>query len=74
MTTPSKFNESILYWPDVAHIPFIEADTRNKKPSSSKWKWSDVDYAEINFRERAKKGVYDNARFRWRGCCVRMVW
>src|SRR5947199_2334306 len=54
------FHDSILYWPDIAGIPFIGADTRNKKPNALKWKWSDVDYTKINFREKAKTGVYDN--------------
>lgn len=49
---------AILYWPEIAHIPIIPADTRNKRIWLNGW--STVDFANYDFRSKLGNGDYDN--------------
>jgi hypothetical protein len=49
---------AILYWPEIARIPIIPADTRNKRIWLNGW--SKVDFANYDFRSRLGNGDYDN--------------
>jgi hypothetical protein len=50
--------EAILYWPEIADIPIIPADTKNKKI----WldKWQEIDFTNVDFRAKLANGDYDN--------------
>ncbi|HZD35438.1 MAG TPA: hypothetical protein VE130_09560, partial [Nitrososphaeraceae archaeon] len=47
-----------LYWPEIANIPIIPADTRNKKIWLNGW--SKVDFTGYDFRSKLENGDYDN--------------
>ena len=49
---------AILYWPEIANIPIIPADTRNKKIWLNGW--SKVDFTGYDFRSKLVDGNYDN--------------
>lgn len=49
---------AILYWPEIAHIPIIPADTRNKKIWLNSW--SKADFTGFDFRSKIASGEYDN--------------
>jgi len=49
---------AILYWPEIARIPIIPADTRNKRIWLNGW--STVDFANYDFRSKLGNGDYDN--------------
>jgi len=54
----SEQQTAILYWPEIARIPIIPADTRNKRIWLNGW--SKVDFANYDFRSRLGNGDYDN--------------
>lgn len=49
--------EAVLYWPEIADIPIIPADTRKKKIWLSKWQ--EIDFTNVNFRAKLANGDYD---------------
>jgi hypothetical protein len=55
--TPEQ-QAAVIYWPEVAGIPFIEADTRKKHVNVKGWQ--NIDFSKVDFRTRLAKGAYDN--------------
>ena len=49
--------EAVLYWPEIADIPIIPADTRKKKIWLSKWQ--EIDFTSVDFRAKLANGDYD---------------
>ena len=49
--------EALLYWPEIADIPIIPADTRKKKIWLSKWQ--EIDFTNVDFRAKLADGDYD---------------
>ncbi|HEY1248278.1 MAG TPA: hypothetical protein VGE97_04755, partial [Nitrososphaera sp.] len=49
---------AVLYWPEIADIPIIPADTRKKKIWQSKWQ--EIDFTKVDLRAKLANGDYDN--------------
>jgi hypothetical protein len=49
---------AILYWPRIAHIGIIPADTRTKTVAVNEWPKLDLD--NVDYETQLQDGLYDN--------------
>jgi bifunctional DNA primase/polymerase-like protein len=48
----------VLFWPEIAGIGILPADTKNKKIYLKSW--TEIDLSTINYRAELDNGLYDN--------------
>lgn len=54
----SIFDNDILYWPHIAHIGFIECDSKSKQVYIKEWQKLDLD--NVDYESNLKAGLYKN--------------